>query len=138
MIRLENRLLRDIMTRGVVTVPVTSKAKEIVSLMSKQRLSGVAVIGDDGVAVGVISDMDILKVIGIKDWENITAESIMTPNIQMILPMSTLGEAAKLMREKSIHRLLVFSERGVGASHRPIGIVSASDIVREAALEKNS
>lgn len=138
MIRFENKLLRDIMTRVVVTVPVRATVKEIALLLSKQGLSGVAVIGNDGVAVGVISDMDILKVIGKENWENITAESIMTSNIQMIRPMSTLGEAAKLMREKSVHRLLVFSESGVGASHRPIGIVSASDIVREAAKKKNS
>ena len=130
--RIENRLLRDIMTRGVVTVSVTANVKEIASLLSKQGLSGVAVIGNDGVAVGVISDMDILKVIGKDNWENITAESIMTSNIQKIRPICTLGEAAKIMREKSIHRLLVFSESGVGASHRPIGILSASDIVREA------
>ncbi len=135
--RFENRLLRDIMTRGVVTVPVTATVKDIVSLLSKHGVSGVVVIGNDGVAVGVISDMDILKVISKDNWENISAESIMTSNIQMIRPMCTLGEAAKLMREKSVHRLLVFSEHGVGASHRPIGIVSASDIVREAAREKN-
>jgi len=134
--KLENRLLRDIMTRGVVTVSVTAKVKEIVSLLSRQGLSGVAVIGNDGVAVGVISDMDILKVIGIENWGNITAESIMTSTIQMIKPMCTLGEAAKMMREKSIHRLLVFSESGVGASQRPIGILSTSDIVREAAREE--
>jgi CBS domain-containing protein len=130
--KFENRLLRDIMTRAVVTVPIRSNVKEIASLLSKQRLSGVAVIGNDGVAVGIISDMDILKVIGKSNWENISAESIMTPNIQVIKPTCTLGDAAKMMREKSIHRLLVFSEPGVGASQRPIGILSASDIVREA------
>jgi CBS domain-containing protein len=131
--RFENRLLRDIMTRGVVTVPIRAKVKEIVSMLSKEGLSGVAVIGHEGVAVGIISDMDILKVIGKENWENITAESIMTSNILMVRPMCTLAEAAKIMRENAVHRLLVFSERGVGASHRPIGILSVSDIVREAA-----
>ena len=133
--KFENTLLRDVMTRGVVTVPVNAAVKEIAEILTSRGVSGVAVIGREGVAVGVVSDMDILKVIGKDNWENITAESIMTHNIQMILPMCTLCEAAKLMREKSVHRLLVFSERGVGASHRPIGIVSASDIVREAARE---
>ncbi|TAN38813.1 MAG: hypothetical protein EPN24_05685 [Candidatus Methanoperedens sp.] len=33
-------------------------------MMTKQGLSGVAVIALDGETVGVISDMDILKVIG--------------------------------------------------------------------------
>lgn len=130
--RLENKLLRDVMTRGVVTVPMEATVKEIAAMMTKQGLSGVAVIAPDGGAVGVISDMDILKVIGKENWENILAESIMTTNIKIIKPTCTLGEAAKMMREKSIHRLLVFSESGVGASQRPIGILSASDIVREA------
>lgn len=136
--RFENRLLRDIMTRGVVTVPMEATVGEIASMLTRQNLSGVAVISQDGAAVGIISVMDILKVIGKQGWEKITAESIMTSDIQMIKPMCTVGEAAKIMREKSVHRLLVFSERGVGASHRPIGILSASDIVREAAREMKS
>ncbi len=136
--KLENRLLRDIMTRGVVTVPMEATVKEIASILSEKEVSAVAVIGPDSEAVGIISDMDILKVIGKENWENITAESIMTSNIQIVRPMCTLNDAARMMWEKSIHRLLVFSERGVGASHRPIGIVSASDIVREAAKEEAS
>ncbi|MFZ2410729.1 MAG: CBS domain-containing protein, partial [Candidatus Methanoperedens sp.] len=82
-----------------------------------------------------ISDMDILKVIGKDDWENLPAESIMTSPIEIVKPTSTIGEAARIMREKRIHRLLVFSERGVGASQRPIGIVSTSDILREVAKD---
>jgi len=134
-LRLENKLLRDIMTRGVVTVPMDATAKQIATMLSKQGLSGVAVISPEGEAMGVISDMDILKVIGKDDWENLPAETIMTSHLEAVKPTSTLGEAAKIMREKHIHRLLVFSEKGVGASQRPIGILSASDIVREAARE---
>ncbi len=135
--RLENKLLRDVMTRGVVTVPLDATVKEVATMLSKQGLSGVAVISPDGEALGVISDMDILKVIGKDDWENLPAESIMTSHMETVKPTSTLGEAAKIMREKHIHRLFIFSERGVGASQRPIGILSASDIVREAAREED-
>lgn len=131
--RLENKLLRDVMTRGVVTVPLDATVKEIAAMLSRQGLSGVAVISPEGEAMGVISDMDILKVIGKENWEELTAESIMSSHMETVKPTCTLGEAAKIMMEKHIHRLLIFSERGVGASQRPIGILSASDIVREAA-----
>lgn len=134
--RLENKPLRDVMTRGVVTVPMDATVKQIATMLSKQGLSAVAVISPDGEAMGVISEIDILKVIGKEDWENLPAESMMTSPIEIVKPTSTLGEAAKIMREKHIHRLLIFSERGVGASQRPIGILSASDIVREAAREE--
>lgn len=121
------------MTRGVPTVPMDATVKQIATTLSKKRLSAVAVISPDGEAVGIISDMDILKVMGKENWENASAETIMTTHLETIRPTSTLGEAARIMREKHIHRVLVFSERGVGASQRPIGILSASDIVREAA-----
>jgi len=132
-LKMNKILLRDVMTRGVVTVPLDATAGQIAALLSKHGLSGAAVIGPDGEAVGIISDMDILKVIGKADWEKMPAESIMTPHLVTAKPTSTLADAAKIMREKHIHRLLVLSERGVGASQRPVGILTASDIVREAA-----
>ncbi len=133
--RLENKLLRDVMTRGVVTVPMDATVRDVAAILCRQGLSAVAVISEDGEAMGVISNMDILKVIGKDDWENMSAESIMTSHIENAKPISTVGDAARIMREKHIHRLLIFSERGVGASQRPIGILSASDIVREAARD---
>ncbi len=133
--RFENRLSRDIMTRDVITVPMNDTLKHIANLLSRKRAASVIVTNHDGEAMGVISDTDILKVIGKGNWENITAENIMTHNIQFVKPTSTLIEAAIIMREKHIHRLLVFSEGGVGASHRPIGILNASDIIREVARE---
>ncbi len=123
------------MTRGVVTVPLDATAKQIAAMLNKHALSGAAVIGREGEAMGFISYMDILKIIGRENWETLHAESIMTSNLETIEPTSTIGEAAKIMREKHIHRLLVLSESGVGVSKRPVGILSASDIVREAARE---
>lgn len=134
-LKLRNRLLRDIMTRGVVTVSINDNIKQIAKLLSNKDISGVAVAGDEGKIVGVISDMDILKVIGIENWENMTAESIMTPNIETAEPTNTVNDAANIMKMKHVHRLLILSESGVGISQKPIGILSISDIVREAARD---
>ena len=133
--RFENRLSRDIMTRDVVTVPMNAYVKNIADLLSRKRISTVVVTDNVGEAMGFISDTDVLNVIGKGNWEKMTAENIMTHNLDFVKPTSTLTEAASIMRTRHIHRLLVFSEGGVGASHRPIGILSASDIVREAARE---
>jgi CBS domain-containing protein len=131
----ENKLLRDVMTRGVVTVHMDATVKQIAMMLSKQGLSGVAVIDNQGSAMGVISGMDILKVMGKKNWESIMAESIMTSRMETAKPTCTIAEAARMMREKNIHRLLVLSETGIGVSQKPIGILSTSDIVREAARD---
>jgi len=131
----ENKLLRDVMTRGVVTVHMDATVKQIAVMLSKQGLSGVAVIDNQGAAMGVISGMDIIKVMGKKNWESLMAENIMTSRVETAKPTCTIAEAARMMREKNIHRLLVLSETGIGISQRPIGILSTSDIVREAARD---
>ena len=131
----ENKLLRDVMTRGVVTVHMDATVKQIAVMLSKQGLSGVAVIDNQGAAMGVISGMDIIKVMGKENWESMMAENIMTSRVETAKPTCTIAEAARMMREKNIHRLLVLSETGIGISQKPIGILSASDIVREAARD---
>ncbi len=131
---LRNKLLRNIMTRGVVTVSINDTVMQIARLLTEKDISGVVVIGDEGKAVGVISEMDIIKVIGIENWENKTAESIMTSNLETVEPTSRLIDAANMMNRKHVHRLLVLSERGIGMSQKPIGILSVRDIVREAAI----
>ncbi len=133
--KLRNKLLRNLMTRGVVTVSINDNIKQIAKLLSDKDISGVAVVGDEGKIVGVISDMDILKVIGTDNWENVTAEAIMTSNIETVEPTNTINDAANIMKRKHVHRLLILSESGVGISQKPIGILSVSDIVREAARD---
>jgi len=129
--KVENKLLRDVMTRGVVTIPMNSKAKEIAKILCDNNVSAAVVTSSDGEAMGVISGIDMIKLLGKEQWENKNAESIMTSNLEYISPDSTLLEAASIMKRKKIHRLLILSEEGVGASHRPVGILSISDIVKE-------
>lgn len=137
---MNNKLLRDLMargamTRGVITASVNENCKNIAKLLSEKDISGVCIIGDDGKAVGVISEMDIIKVIGMENWENMRAESIMTSNLEKVEPNTTLIEAANIMRKRHVHRLLILSEGGIGMSQTPIGILSISDIIREAARD---
>ena len=137
---MNKKLLRDVMargamTRGVKTISINETCKHTAKLLAENDISGVCVIGDDGKAVGVISEMDILRVIGIENWENKTAESIMTSNLEIVEPTTTLIEAANIMGKRHVHRLLILSEGGIGMSQKPIGILCSSDIVREAARD---
>lgn len=123
-------LLKDVMTRGVMTVPMDIPVKEVACLMSNQHVSGIAVIDHSGEIVGVISEMDMLKTVGDESLLNQPAESIMNYYVQSVKPTTSLKVAAEMMMKHGYHRLIVLSEPGVGASNRPIGILSASDIVK--------
>ncbi|MDW7775515.1 MAG: CBS domain-containing protein [Methanosarcinales archaeon] len=127
---LENILLKDVMTRGVMTVSMDIPVKEVASLMSNQHVSGIAVVDHTGEIMGVISEMDILKTVNNESLLDEPAESIMNYYVQSVKPTTSLKVAAEMMMKHGYHRLIVLSESGVGASNRPIGILSASDIVR--------
>ena len=129
--------IKDVMTRGVLTVPVGSTADYVAAVMADHEVSAVAVIEKSGEAIGLISEMDILRKINNLDWKNALADELMAPSIESINPSSTLEEAAQIMSKKHIHRLMVMSEKSVGASNRPIGIVSAGDIMKQMLQEKN-
>ncbi len=131
--KIAEKLIRDVMTRGVTTVSPDTPIKEITEKMANQHLSGVAVIGVHGDMLGFISEMDILKVLHKPDLKQLTAEDIMSSRLIAVAPDATLGRAARIMDGGHIHRLLILSEKGVGASQRPVGILTTSDIVREVA-----
>ncbi len=133
----ENIQIKDIMTRGVLTVPIESTANYVASVMADHEVSAVAVIEKSGEAIGIISEMDILEKINSINWENAFADELMAQSIESISPSSTLNEAARIMSEKHIHRLMVMSEKSVGASNRPIGIVSAGDLMQQMLQNKN-
>ncbi len=127
------KLIRDVMTRGVVTVSADTSVKEIAEIMTNRQLSGVVVIAAYGDTLGFISELDIVEVLDKPNLRAMTAEDIMSSRLIAVAPDATLRQAARIMNEGRIHRLLILSEKGAGALQRPVGILSASDIIREIA-----
>ena len=127
-------LLRDIMTRGVTSVPLDITLREVAKIMIDQNVSGVAVTDHNGEIMGFITEMDMLHVVVDKSLLDSTAETIMTTSLKSISPSTDLETASKVMLDARIHRLIILSEQGMGASDRPVGILSASDIIRQLTL----
>jgi predicted transcriptional regulator len=121
------------MTRGVVTVNFTAGVKEVLDAMVENDVTAVVVVNNQSETMGVISSVDILKNFTGKTKEEIlslTAEDIMTPHTIDIAPESNLEEAAKVMLEKNIHRLVITQKKPVGSLPIPVGILSATDFVK--------
>jgi len=119
--------VRDVMTRGVVTVPLDTPVKEIVQILVDANISGIAVIAQDCKVGGVISEIDIIKSID-RDWNLLTAEDVMSSSVRTVDPEMSLTKAAHIMNELNIHRLLVLSLSP--AYGFPVGILTASDILK--------
>jgi predicted transcriptional regulator len=121
--------VKDIMTNKVISVNINAPVSKVVREMVSNDISGVVVVDNAGDMVGVISAIDIFKLLNeaSESW-NFVAEDIMTPYTISITPDTDIEEAARMMLENSIHRLIVtFSP----TRKKPIGIVSSTDILRE-------
>lgn len=121
--------VRDVMTRGVITVNMDTPIKETAKILVDEDISGLVVVAPDDEIMGVISEIDIVKAFE-KDWDELTAEDIMSSSVKTIEPEMTLDDAAKIMKELNIHRLIIL-HGAPGRTHDiPVGILCASDILK--------
>ena len=127
-----DKRVRDLMTRGVITVDFQAPVTEVIEALVKNDVTGVVAVDAKGEAMGVVSSIDIIRALTNGAGEDITAlraEDIMTPIVATVQPAKYLREAAQLMTEKNVHRLIIVSpNRGC---KRPVGVISATDIIKE-------
>ena len=136
--------VEELMSRDVTTVEPETPLKEVAALLSRHRISGVPVCGEDGRVLGVVSEADILRKEegrapeggGLLSWlferddESLakaaarTAGEAMTSPAVTIEPKRPVSEVARLMVERGINRLPVV--RG----DELVGIITRADLVR--------
>ena len=116
----------DVMTKSVMSVELNTNAKECSKAMAKRGVS-CAVVTQSGSAVGIITERDLVsKVLA----ESIDARSVLVRDI-MSTPLITIGpdarltNAAELMAQYRIRRLVVVDTTG-----SLVGIVTTGDIAR--------
>jgi CBS domain-containing protein len=128
---MEEKKVRDIMSRGIITSKFNETLPHIAEIMAQENISTVVIVNQNDETVGIVSSLDIVKAFGEKtraELRNITAEEIMTPLVYNVNPQMTLKEVSNIMVIKHIHRVIVLSADG---RRKPVGVLSAKDIVKE-------
>ena len=100
------KLVRDLMTVGVETCGVDTPVVDLVHLILSKDLEGIVVLNDEGHAVGVVTINDLVRTYGLKDYEAMTAESVMTPGVLQVPPDIPVTAAAQMMQDN--HTRVVF------------------------------
>jgi CBS domain-containing protein len=130
-------------TRVHVANPLTP-FKLLVRLIKENRVSAIPIVDQQGVPIGIVSEADLLLKEQRHDLEsgrdlvhplrrrqqrdkaagNVASELMTSPPITVTTGTS-LAQAARLMQERNVRRLVVVDERGKIA-----GIVSRSDLLQ--------
>lgn len=122
------KTVQDVMTRGVEVLNPHATLKQAAEMMQRFNIGTVPVCDGDRL-VGLVTDRDVV-VRGIAmghDPDTSRISSVMTEELETIHPDAGLEEAAELMRDRQIRRLLVVDE-----DRHLVGIVSLGDLAQEA------
>lgn len=131
-LRFDRLVVADVMTMDPVTVGMDASVETAEQLLAAYRISGLPVVDANGHLVGVLSRTDLLLEGGPELSQLVrgrasglrVGELMSRPPITVGLS-ATLAEAARIMRDERVHRLVVVNEHD-----EPIGVLSATDYVR--------
>lgn len=135
--------VRDIMTTDPIRVTADTLLKEAARLMVRHHVSGLPVVTEEGELVGIVTEGDFLRqeasrdrpygaslldaLFGEGSVQAPAAETVgevMVRDLVTITPDATIGEAARIMTQRSVKRLPVTGDDGA-----LVGIISRADVV---------
>ena len=115
----------QIMQKPVLATTMRASARDVAAQLVRNEFSGMPVAERDGTLMGVVTEADILRVLGEgKALETLTAADIMTEKPATVDLEAPIREVIQILQEHRILRVPV-TER-----ERLVGIISRSDIIR--------
>jgi CBS domain-containing protein len=117
----------EIMSTKVKTITLDKTAFDAACIMKRHDIGALPVL-DDGKLVGILTESDIFKQVTAKNLmpKKIRVKALMTKKIISVQPTSKIHDINKLLTEYSIRRVPVLD------NGKLVGIVSASDLIRQA------
>jgi len=148
-------LVRDVMTKEVVTATIDTTVAQIAKLLAAKRISAVPIVDAERHVLGMVSEGDLLHRVEIgtetrHSWwlelfadattrarefakqEGVKAEYVMSRPVISIGEDAPLARAADLMERRGIKRLPVVRDGKL------VGVVSRADLVRSLATAASS
>ena len=115
--------VRDAMTERIAKAEPDTTLEEIAMMMKTENTGAIPVVHEDEL-IGIVTDRDIVMrcVADGGDPSDMTAEEIVSEEVETIDPDSDIDEALELMSEKQIRRLPVVDNGEL------VGMLSIGDI----------
>lgn len=139
---------RDFMQTDVLMIRPDTSIIDIHKLFVEEEIHGAPVVDGDGVVRGVVSTLDLLRAVNEEtepdpvrqsyfrnEWllvpdelpgrlHDVKASDVMTRELVVVRPDTPIVEAARLMREQRVHRVLVVD------NHELVGVLTTFDLLR--------
>lgn len=119
-------LVKDIMSRKVVTLSKNDTVYKAVQLMDEKTISTV-VISDGTKPIGIVTERDLVGKVLLKrkNPTKIKLSGIMTKRPITIEPSASIHKASAIFKNKRVRHLVVIDQKG-----HVLGLISQTDIVQ--------
>jgi CBS domain-containing protein len=128
-------LVRDLMTREVVTLGCNERLIVADDVMRLGRIRHLPIVDEDGLLAGIVSQRDLflsglLRALGFgshakrQALDGVLVKDAMKTEVVTAAPDTTLADAARLMLERKIGCLVVTAGKEI------LGILTESDFVK--------
>ena len=127
------KLVRDLMTVGVVTCTPQTTVPELAQLLLDHDLDEVIVL-DEGQALGVVGQDDLIAAISNDEAKSLSANDVMREGVPQIPPDIPLRAAAQIMRDLGVRTLFLMHH--AGGIEYPAAAISYKHFLRYLAADK--
>ena len=115
-----NITVEQLMVEGVIVVDETRTVGEARERMLDQGIHALPVVDGKGRPRGIVTSSDLVE----ETAATVPVSEVMTPNVYTVSPESGAHVAARIMRNRRVHHLLVVRQE------RLIGMLSSFDLLR--------
>jgi predicted transcriptional regulator len=145
----DGRCVKDVMNPDIMTVADDMTTDELARYLTEREISGAPVVNSQGDLIGVVSMTDIGRHLAepsefgssrrsdfydigddttleqdLLEERAVAVRDVMTPVVHHVPASAPIAEAARIMVEQHIHRLVVTQGR------EPVGIITSMDLLR--------
>lgn len=116
----------EIVNEQLETINLSNTAQESAIKMSDRNVSSLVVLDDNGRAIGIITERDLVRRICTRDVPSSTVnvENVVSSAIKTVSPESPIDEVADFMVSNKVRHVVI-----VDQNQTLVGIISATDIV---------
>lgn len=112
--------IAELMAEQVVTAEPHHTVERVRRIMERNRIHAVPIVSTNHEPVGIVTTADLAR--RVKDTSPVSR--IMTKNVTVVPAYNDASVAARIMRKRKIHHVVVTHEKQV------VGIISSFDLLK--------
>jgi predicted transcriptional regulator len=125
------KLVRDLMSVGVPTCALDDLVVELARWFLEKNIEGAVVLDEHGHGAGVVTHDELVHAYAQGDYEQLTAQDVMRPEMPVVPPDIPLTAAAQIMQDMGVR--VVYMTHHAGGIEYPAAYLTYKHLLRHLA-----